>query len=65
MEKIGMHHNSKDDFDHPKLAEGYPLRRHVLYRISQQEWRRQTHKKQKYVYKPYSKIFPHSLMQSF
>jgi 3-dehydroquinate dehydratase/shikimate dehydrogenase len=33
MEKIGMHHNPKDDFDHPKLPEGHPLRRHVLYRI--------------------------------
>lgn len=58
MEKIGMHYNSKDDFDHPKFAEGHPLKRHVLYRISQQEWRRATHQKPKYVYKPYSKIFP-------
>lgn len=58
MEKIGMHHDPKDDFDHPKLAEGHPLRRHVLYRMSQQEWRRYTHQKQKYVYKPYSKLFP-------
>jgi 3-dehydroquinate dehydratase/shikimate dehydrogenase len=38
MEKIGMHHNSSDDFDHPKLPEGHPLRRHVLYRITQQQW---------------------------
>lgn len=58
MEKIGMHHDSKDDFDHPKLPEGHALRRHVLYRIGQQEWRRSAHQKQKYVYKPYSKIFP-------
>ena len=34
MEKIGMHHDPKDDFDHPKLPEGHRLRRHVLYRIS-------------------------------
>ena len=34
MEKIGMTHNPKDDFDHPNLAVGHPLRRHVLYRIS-------------------------------
>lgn len=40
MEKIGMHHNSKDDFDHPKLAEGHKLRRHVLYRLKQNEWKR-------------------------
>lgn len=33
MERIGMRHDPKDDFDHPKLAEGHPLRRHVLYRI--------------------------------
>jgi len=38
MERIGMHHDSKDDFDHPKLSENHPLRRHVLYRLSQQEW---------------------------
>jgi hypothetical protein len=34
MEGIGMVRASKEDFDHPKLAEGHPLRRHVLYRIS-------------------------------
>lgn len=34
MEKIGMHRNPKDDFDHPNIADGHPLRRHVLYRIS-------------------------------
>ena len=33
MEKIGMAYNPADDFDHPKIAEGQPLRRHVLYRI--------------------------------
>lgn len=40
MEKIGMHHSQKDDFDHPKLAEGHPLRKHVLYRIEANEWQR-------------------------
>lgn len=34
MEKIGMTRRPEDDFDHPKLPEGHPLRRHVLYRIS-------------------------------
>lgn len=34
MEKIGMTRRSEDDFDHPKLPEGHPLRRHVLYRVS-------------------------------
>lgn len=38
MEKIGMHHDPKDDFDHPKIPEGHPLRRHVLYRLKQKEW---------------------------
>src|SRR5262249_31823228 len=33
MEKIGMTHSPSDDFDHPLLPEGHPLRRHVLYRI--------------------------------
>jgi ribosomal-protein-alanine N-acetyltransferase len=33
MEKLGMTHDAVDDFDHPKLPEGHPLRRHVLYRL--------------------------------
>ncbi len=33
MEKIGLHHNPADDFDHPRLPEGHPLRRHVLYQL--------------------------------
>src|SRR5262249_46282144 len=33
MEKIGMKHDPEDDFDHPSLSEGHPLRRHVLYRV--------------------------------
>jgi ribosomal-protein-alanine N-acetyltransferase len=32
MEKLGMTYDPKDDFDHPALLEGHPLRRHVLYR---------------------------------
>lgn len=34
MEKIGMRHDEADDFEHPLLAEGHPLRRHVLYRYA-------------------------------
>jgi len=34
MEKLGMTHDPADDFDHPKLIEGHPLRRHVLYRLA-------------------------------
>jgi RimJ/RimL family protein N-acetyltransferase len=32
MERIGMTRTPTDDFDHPALPEGHPLRRHVLYR---------------------------------
>lgn len=38
MEKIGMTHNPPDDFDHPDLPEGHPLRRHVLYRLRRSDW---------------------------
>jgi RimJ/RimL family protein N-acetyltransferase len=33
MERIGMIHSPADEFDHPLLPLGDPLRRHVLYRI--------------------------------
>ncbi|HEY0703661.1 MAG TPA: GNAT family N-acetyltransferase [Candidatus Acidoferrales bacterium] len=33
MEKIGMARDMDGDFDHPRVAEGNPLRRHVLYRM--------------------------------
>ena len=33
MERIGMTHDLRDDFDHPSLSRDDPLRRHVLYRI--------------------------------
>jgi RimJ/RimL family protein N-acetyltransferase len=33
MERIGMRRDPAEDFDHPKLPEGHPLRRHVLYRL--------------------------------
>lgn len=39
MERIGMDHNPEDDFDHPKLAETHPLRRHVLYRLKLENWK--------------------------
>ena len=39
MEKLGMTHNSQDDFDYPHLPKGHPLRSHVLYRLSRDEWR--------------------------
>lgn len=33
MERIGMHHDPREDFDHPRLPEGHPLRRHMVYRL--------------------------------
>ena len=32
MEKLGMNRDPRDDFDHPMVPAGHPLRRHVLYR---------------------------------
>jgi ribosomal-protein-alanine N-acetyltransferase len=33
MERLGMSRDPADDFDHPGIPAGHPLRRHVLYRI--------------------------------
>jgi RimJ/RimL family protein N-acetyltransferase len=33
MEKLGMTHEAAENFEHPVLAAGHPLRRHVLYRL--------------------------------
>ncbi len=38
MERIGMGHDPADDFDHPRLAVGDPLRPHVLYRLTRTHW---------------------------
>jgi ribosomal-protein-alanine N-acetyltransferase len=32
MERLGMERDADDDFEHPRLPEGHPLRPHVLYR---------------------------------
>jgi RimJ/RimL family protein N-acetyltransferase len=37
MQRIGMTHDAADDFDHPRLPEGHPQRRHVLYRLFRPE----------------------------
>jgi RimJ/RimL family protein N-acetyltransferase len=34
MARLGMTRDVAGDFDHPRVAAGSPLRRHVLYRIS-------------------------------
>jgi RimJ/RimL family protein N-acetyltransferase len=41
MERLGMTHDPADDFDHPKLPPGHPMRRHVLYRLTAEDWRGQ------------------------
>ncbi|HEY7256190.1 MAG TPA: GNAT family N-acetyltransferase [Solirubrobacterales bacterium] len=33
MERLGMRRDPADDFDHPGIPAGDPLRRHVLYRL--------------------------------
>jgi RimJ/RimL family protein N-acetyltransferase len=33
MERLGMSHDPADDFEHPSLPPGHPLRPHVLYRL--------------------------------
>ncbi|HUF56350.1 MAG TPA: GNAT family N-acetyltransferase [Thermohalobaculum sp.] len=38
MERLGMHRDPANDFEHPRFPEGHPLRPHVLYRITRAEW---------------------------
>ena len=38
MERIGLHRDPAADFDHPAIPAGHPLRRHVLYRLSREEF---------------------------
>jgi RimJ/RimL family protein N-acetyltransferase len=38
MERLGMHRDPADDFEHPALPVGDPLRSHVLYRLDREEW---------------------------
>lgn len=37
MSRIGMR-DTQQDFDHPALPEGHPLRPHCLYRITRAQW---------------------------
>ncbi len=38
METIGMRRSREDDFEHPMLPQGHPLRPHLFYRITREEW---------------------------
>lgn len=40
MERIGMRRDLDGDFEHPRLPEGNPLRKHVLYRLRSEDYRR-------------------------
>ncbi len=36
MQRLGMIQDG--EFDHPKIADGHPLQRHVLYRLAKSDW---------------------------
>ena len=38
MERLGMIRDPADDFDHPNVPVGSPIRPHVLYRLSRERW---------------------------
>ncbi|MFN5688866.1 GNAT family N-acetyltransferase, partial [Bradyrhizobium sp.] len=38
MRKLGMIRDEVSDFDHPRVEEGSPLRRQVMYRLARQAW---------------------------
>jgi RimJ/RimL family protein N-acetyltransferase len=37
MARLGMHRDPGEDFEHPRLPPGHPLRHHVLYRLGRVE----------------------------
>jgi RimJ/RimL family protein N-acetyltransferase len=39
MGRLGMRRSPEDDFQHPAMPEGHPLRPHVLYRLTHRQWR--------------------------
>ncbi len=39
MKKIGMQYSPEDDFDHPKVPDGHPIKKHVLYRLHKDDWK--------------------------
>lgn len=38
MTRLGMRHDPAEDFDHPLVPTGHPLRRHVLYRLDRADF---------------------------
>jgi RimJ/RimL family protein N-acetyltransferase len=39
MERLGMHSDPKDDFNHVRLGPDHPLYHHVLYRLRREAWK--------------------------
>lgn len=39
MQRLGLRHDPQQDFEHSHVPEGSPLRPHVLYRLTREEWR--------------------------
>lgn len=39
MGRLGMRRLPADDFEHPAIAAGHPLRSHVLYRLRRADWK--------------------------
>jgi RimJ/RimL family protein N-acetyltransferase len=39
MRRLGMRRDPDGDFEHPSVAPGHPIRPHVLYRLTADEWR--------------------------
>ena len=42
MEKIGLKRDFRNNFDHPKLSQDHPLSKHVLYRLTKDDFLKQT-----------------------
>ena len=38
MQRLGLTRRPEDDFEHPRLEPGHPLRPHVLYRMKRGDW---------------------------
>lgn len=38
MQRLGMSHDPAEDFEHPRVPPGDPLRPHVLYRLTAESW---------------------------
>ena len=41
MTKLGMSRDMDGDYDHPMVPADHPMRRHVLYRLTREDWLRQ------------------------